>query len=108
MSAASPPLSWVDYRIGSQGRTVGSLALRIAAFSGLLLFCGAHWIGFVAAPPAGRLVLITLIAAVLAVALQATALLRRPGVRGGALRVAARLALVALALALAVLAVGLD
>jgi transglutaminase-like putative cysteine protease len=94
--------------MGGLSRTVGPLAVRIAAFSGLLLFCGGHWIGFVAQPPVGRLLGITLIAAVLGVALQATALLAEPGLRGGAARVAVRLALVAVAVALAVLAVGLD
>jgi transglutaminase-like putative cysteine protease len=89
------------------GRTVaaeGSVFLRIAAFAALLTFAGAHWIGFVAEPPAGRLILVVLIAAVLGAALYASAGLpiNAPA------RVAARVLLTATALALALTAVGLD
>ena len=82
----------------------GSFVLRLAAFTALLLFCGAHWIGFVAEPPVGRLIAVSLIAAVLGTALYLSAGLSAPA----PVRVAARVALIGLALPLALLAVGLD
>ncbi|HEX8646088.1 MAG TPA: transglutaminase domain-containing protein [Thermoleophilaceae bacterium] len=82
----------------------GSLPLRILTFSALLLFCGGHWIGFVAEAPEGRLLLIVLIAAVSGSGLALTGLV--PG--GLPARVAARLGLVVAALAAGLLAIGLD
>jgi transglutaminase-like putative cysteine protease len=82
----------------------GWLALRVLAFAGLLTFAGAHWIGFVANPPVGRLIVVVLLAAVLGAGLALTAdkPARRPA------RYATRAAIVAAALPLALLAIGLD
>jgi transglutaminase-like putative cysteine protease len=82
----------------------GPLALRILTFTALLLFCGAHWIGFVADPPIGRLLAVVLIAAVAGCGLALTGLV--PG--GLPARIAARIALLTGALALGLLAMGLD
>jgi transglutaminase-like putative cysteine protease len=107
MSAASSVLSWPRGLYDPQGRTLaaeGPLALRILAFTALLLFCGAHWIGFVANPPADRLLAVAVIAAVTGAGLALTGLV--PG--GLPARIAARVALLAGALALGLLATGLD
>ena len=107
MSAVASALSWPRGLYDPQGRTVaaeGPLALRILAFAALLTFCGAHWIGFVANPPEGRLLLVVLIAAVTGTGLALTGLV--PG--GLPARLAARVALLIGALALSLLAVGLD
>jgi transglutaminase-like putative cysteine protease len=82
----------------------GWLALRLFGFAALLTFAGAHWIGFVANPPAGRLLVVVLLAAVLGAGLAASQALPV----AAPLRMVARLAMVFIALALALLAIGLD
>jgi transglutaminase-like putative cysteine protease len=111
VNANPAPLSWVIRPTARLGRTVasktaaeGSLALRLAAFAALLTFAGAHWIGFVANPPVGRLPLVTAIATATGLSLIATTAIPGPW----PVRAASRALLILAALALAVMAAGLH
>jgi transglutaminase-like putative cysteine protease len=108
MSGVSAQASWPSGTVARLGRTLdekeGWLALRLLAFAGLLTFAGAHWIGFVANPPVGRLMAVVLLAAVLGAGLAMSGGLAIPAPA----RVGVRVALVAGALAAALLLTGLD
>ena len=108
MSGFSSAPSWLWYRMGTESRTVdakeGSLPLRLLAFAALLTFAGAHWIGFVADPPVGRMLTVVLLAAVTGAALALST--NVPG--GIPVRIASRLLLLLAAVAVAVTTTGLD
>ena len=83
-------------------------AVRLATFAALALFAGAHWIGLVDSPPAGRIVLVVVISTCTAALLLA---LGAPAVRArvhGAVIAAAAVAIGLIGIVLALGAIGLP
>ena len=78
--------------------------MRLGAFFALLAFAAGHWIGFVEDPPVGKALLVLTIATATGAALAASAALRVPS----ALRIAARVLLLIAAVAVALVATGLE